>query len=707
MGTNESKFTGYSDEGENSKNQQAVIVQSNYDESETETNDYENLSDQNSNNHYIQSNSLRFHDVCGKNIIISNNKQNAKRVERSFCDAIVFSNRPIEVYERIYVKITGLSSMWNGMLRFGLTSVNPDIHRKSLYQKEDLNKEKNNLDDDESSDDDYLFDLPKYVYPNLTNRKGYWAGAIPQNLVKENDILYFYVNSNGEIHYGINNCYKGQFLDGVEVYKKPQNPRSLWAVFDIYGNTLSIELINRVNDTNNNVRSLDSDYESSTTISSFTNNFRTLSTNNSSETNLNSIGSSINSSDTLITIIPNQNTNVTVRQNRQNRRSVEDNFDRLLISHRQLCVDNHLNKTLSDSIVHDSDTVAQKELNEKIKNFYESIPVLIHEKSESFLRNSYKFNSKIHGKNVNICEPDCSIAYRESSIRQMKNSKMTDLNTKEPTRNAYVFLDKPIEIGTAFCLQIVGIDQSLNESKMSLGIGCTTCNPNQLNPQKDLPNDADSLLDRREYWVVFQNLFNSDIVTKKHNVSLADELCFIIEENTGNLKFYINGCLITDCLFNVDTTQKLWFFFDLCGRTNVIRLIKPCQKWNRVNGRVNRTRPNSALIDYYKSHIIPEEEERENVDNSQNRIAKSEKHKRNSGLEECCICLDAPIQCVFYSCGHMCVCWNCAVGLKKSNAQDSISQRGTQNNTQAKNPSKPICPICRNEIIDIIRVFKS
>ena len=31
--------------------------------------------------------------------------------------------------------------------------------------------------------------LPKYVYPNLTNKKGYWAGAMTDSLLKENDIL--------------------------------------------------------------------------------------------------------------------------------------------------------------------------------------------------------------------------------------------------------------------------------------------------------------------------------------------------------------------------------------------------------------------------------------------------------------------------------------------------------------------------------------
>lgn len=571
--------------------------------------------------------------MCGKNIIISNSKKTAKRVEKSFCDAIVFTNRPIGVYERIYVKINSLSSIWNGMLRFGFTTINPDLHRKCLITKGQKSEITDSLlNQEEISDDDYLYDLPKYVYPDLTNKKGYWAGAIPQNLVKENDVLYFYVNSNGEIHYGINNTYKGQFLDGIDVYSRPQNPQSLWGMFDIYGNTLSIELINNVNDSNNNnIQTHNPDYESVDNVSLLSNNLRTLALDSVSSTGSSSISSSNSSSMNFVTIIPNNQ--VTMRKNRK---KSQDTFSPLLISHRSLCVDNHLNETLRDSFVEDSESQKFNELNSKIKNFYELVPVLMHEKVDS--KDSHRFIRKIHGKNVHILEPDCSIAYRESSIRQIKN-----VNNKEPTRNAYVFLDAPVEIGKSFCLQLVGIDQSLNESKISLGIGCTTCNPNHLKPEKDLPNDADCLLDRPEYWVVFQNLFNSDIVSKKHNVSLADELCFIIDENNGNLKFYVNGNLITNCLFNVDTTQKLWFFFDLCGRINAIRLIKPCHKWNRE-------RPNSALIEYYKSQLIAQ-------DSSENK-KNSRKDKRNSNLEECRICLDAPIECVFYSCGHMCLCWN-------------------------------------------------
>ena len=120
------------------------------------------------------------------------------------------------------------------MIRFGFTSVNPDLLRKkasassslplenAANRSDSINESSANsleanlsgssndqasLDDD---DENFPFNLPKYVYPDLTNKKGYWAAAMTtEEELKENDIIYFYVNSNGEIHFGINNKYKG------------------------------------------------------------------------------------------------------------------------------------------------------------------------------------------------------------------------------------------------------------------------------------------------------------------------------------------------------------------------------------------------------------------------------------------------------------------------------------------------------------------
>jgi Zinc finger, C3HC4 type (RING finger) len=49
---------------------------------------------------------------------------------------------------------------------------------------------------------------------------------------------------------------------------------------------------------------------------------------------------------------------------------------------------------------------------------------------------------------------------------------------------------------------------------------------------------------------------------------------------------------------------------------------------------------------------------------------------------ECCVCMNAPCDCVFYRCGHVCACLKCAKKFKK-------------------------CPICRENVSDIIKIWRS
>ena len=129
-------------------------------------------------------------------------------------------------------------------------------------------------------------------------------------------------------------------------------------------------------------------------------------------------------------------------------------IDRLLISCRRLCVDKHLNQTLHNSIL---ETASSGEngvvrgvngsrltnlqsgssssptnvtcnkpigLDARIKEFYGSIPVLVHDSMPANPRAMHRFMSSVYGKNVKICQPDCLIAYRESSIVQLKERYM-------------------------------------------------------------------------------------------------------------------------------------------------------------------------------------------------------------------------------------------------------------------------------------------
>ncbi|CAG7830346.1 unnamed protein product, partial [Allacma fusca] len=53
---------------------------------------------------------------------------------------------------------------------------------------------------------------------------------------------------------------------------------------------------------------------------------------------------------------------------------------------------------------------------------------------------------------------------------------------------------------------------------------------------------------------------------------------------------------------------------------------------------------------------------------------------------ECLACCERPVDSVFYSCGHMCMCFQCA-------------------NAYLETKEKGHCPICRAVISDVIRTY--
>ena len=56
---------------------------------------------------------------------------------------------------------------------------------------------------------------------------------------------------------------------------------------------------------------------------------------------------------------------------------------------------------------------------------------------------------------------------------------------------------------------------------------------------------------------------------------------------------------------------------------------------------------------------------------------------------ECSVCLERPIDCVLYTCGHMCMCYECAAGVHHASIEGGS------------------CPICRQTIKDVIKIYRS
>lgn len=160
---------------------------------------------------------LLFHNVHGENIRISRDGTVARRVE-SFCKGIAFSSRPVKVNEKVCIKFLDISNNWSGVIRFGFTSNDPTGLR---------------------------YGLPKYACPDLTNKPGYWAKALPERFCSQSTVLFYYVTSTGDVHFGINGEEKGIFFGGVET----RGP--VWALLDVYGNSTAVEFVDVRHQLNN------------------------------------------------------------------------------------------------------------------------------------------------------------------------------------------------------------------------------------------------------------------------------------------------------------------------------------------------------------------------------------------------------------------------------------------------------------------------
>lgn len=89
--------------------------------------------------------------------------------------------------------------------------------------------------------DDHYKPLIVWFCADLTNKAGYWAKALAERFCERDTILFYYVTTAGDVHFGINGEEKGVFFSGVET----RGP--LWAMMDVYGNSTAVELLDAKN----------------------------------------------------------------------------------------------------------------------------------------------------------------------------------------------------------------------------------------------------------------------------------------------------------------------------------------------------------------------------------------------------------------------------------------------------------------------------
>ncbi|XP_077549769.1 protein neuralized-like isoform X2 [Haemaphysalis longicornis] len=152
--------------------------------------------------------SVVFHEVHGENVQLDKEKKVARRV-KSYCKSVVFSSRPIEPGEVVLLHLTECCEDWSGSIRVGFTTHNPVSLKASL---------------------------PTSAYPNLMNVPGNWVKPVDDDHAKQDAYIHFYVTEAGEVLYGSNGKDETELLTGIDT----SGP--LWALIDVYGRTLAIEI---------------------------------------------------------------------------------------------------------------------------------------------------------------------------------------------------------------------------------------------------------------------------------------------------------------------------------------------------------------------------------------------------------------------------------------------------------------------------------
>ncbi|XP_074597454.1 E3 ubiquitin-protein ligase neur [Brevipalpus obovatus] len=273
---------------------------------------------------------------------------------------------------------------------------------------------------------------------------------------------------------------------------------------------------------------------------------------------------------------------------------------------------------------------------------------------------------------------------RGCNVKLSSDGCLAERNDSHYSRG-YVFSQRPLRIGEKMAVQVLKTDQLYAGS---LAFGLTTCNPAILSGN-DLPDDPHTLLDRPEYWIVIKDVANAPVA--------GDEIAFKITE-TGQVQMSVNR-QPPKTLMHVDQSQSFYAFFDLYGSTIKIRSLGSIRDNQPLKQKQNLPSQSDAQDYYNLSHYVSTPRATDNTINTYgglkpvNCTYSTIQHCRSdsedsssSDAAACTVCFEQPINCALYTCGHMCMCYDCAY-------------------KQWKRQGAGRCPICRARIMDVIRTY--
>ena len=157
----------------------------------------------------------------------------------------------------------------------------------------------------------------------------------------------------------------------------------------------------------------------------------------------------------------------------------------------------------------------------------------------------------------------------------------------------------------------------------------------------ELPEDSDLLSQRPEYWVSSKDVLPDPQDGDEVSLTVSLDGAVICSVNGGPQRV----------LFHTDISLNTRPFIDIFGATQKIQILG------------------------IKSYSF-----------SQSPSRTPSSPSNSLATTECVVCCESEVDCVLYSCGHMCMCFQCAV------------------NQWAKAGE---CPICRQPIKDVIRTYRA
>ncbi|CAM9393489.1 unnamed protein product [Lampetra fluviatilis] len=169
--------------------------------------------------HVVRGTDLHFHAaVRGANVRLDERGTRATR-RKGFCGGLALSSRPVRPCERVHVRLGPRDSEWQGALRVGFTSRDPDT---------------------------MALPLPPYALPDLVDQRGSWADRVPEELAVQGAEIAFWVQADGSMFCSAWLPGSSRRRGRARVWRlkgRVEARLPLWAVVDVYGTTRDVQLL--------------------------------------------------------------------------------------------------------------------------------------------------------------------------------------------------------------------------------------------------------------------------------------------------------------------------------------------------------------------------------------------------------------------------------------------------------------------------------